>query len=211
MVNEKFKKAVYDSLPWIDEILNHQNIPVFQRHIYAAIFFAKNVIKESSFESNDKLIKSDIFSDEIVPIFNDWYLETYGELARHPKTEPLSGIASSYAQPIMLKIPVIVSKVEKTNETRWLTFPDHFMESEDLLSIIDPKVKINKLQDNQLESLRNEVVEVVSLSRSARLNLMSATLNEDSFNMASGIWNHFEKAISNILSLKREIATSGCW
>lgn len=98
------------------------------------------------------------------------------------------------------------------NETAWLTFPDCRQENESLTDMIQTPSILDKIPSNEKEVLLSEFDEVVSMTRSINLNIMSASdLDPETTNMAQGIWSHFEKAIVDILSFQNQQASIGCW
>jgi hypothetical protein len=206
------KDAINEHMPFIDELLGESNIPVFKRFIQAASIFVDVAIVDSSFETKEELFKSKAYFEGILPLVNDWYWEKYGQLAKNPKDNVYSGILSSYAQPILIKIPATTSRIEVKGESSWLTFPDCLQSTEILHGMLEPAINLKKLTDNERAKFNEEANQVVSLTRSINLNVMSATdLDSETRSMAVGIWSHFEKAVSDILSFQHEIASIGCW
>jgi len=212
MSKYELKDAVDEHMPYIDEILNEEKIPIFDRYMKAGLLFVDIAISESSFSSKKDLLKSEVFFKRIVPLVNDWYFSKYGELARNPKNKVYSGIINPYGQPVLVRIPSTTKKVEVPGETVWLTFPDRLHESESLTDMIQTTLMMDRLSLEEKEVLLAEFSDIVSKTRSINLNLMSASeLDEETKNMAHGIWSHFEKAILDILSFQDQIASIGCW
>ncbi len=216
MANEKLKAAIYDHLPEIDELLTHSGVIVSKRPLQAAHLFLRYFVLEIQNDAQadftkDDFIKSEHFFSIFLPIVSDWYWEKYGELARVAKGQMLTGVATSYIQPLLLKFPITTTRVEKELETAWMTFPDHLQDSEKLGDIVDTRVSIEKMKKEDLHLLEEEVREVVAFSRCINLKLNTADLSAEVKNMAAGVWNHFDKAVADILQLKDEAAAAACW
>jgi len=107
----------------------------------------------------------------------------------------LLGIFNSYAQPLLIKIPQTISRVETEGETAWLSFPDALQDEESLEEMLGKVLQLENLQTSKAEKLRSEATEVVGLSRSICLNLMVRSgLDREANIMAQTIWSHVEKA-----------------
>lgn len=212
MSKYELKDAIDEHMPFIDEILQESKVAIFDRFMHAASIFVDVAITDSSFGSKEELLKSEAFFKGIIPLVSDWYWEKYGELARSPKNKIYSGIINPYGQPVLLKIPSTTSRIEVQNETAWLIFPDCLQESESLADMIQTPLILDKLPANEKDVLLSEFEEVVSMTRSINLNIMSASeLDAEATNMAQGIWSHFEKAIVDIFSFQNQQASIGCW
>lgn len=212
MNTHTLKNVIADHLPLIDNLLNDQKIPVFDRFMKAAFIFVEVAIVNSSFETKEELIKSKAFSECILPLINEWYWTKYGLLAKKTTNSIYSGIVSSYAQPLLIRIPSILKRVKILGESCWLTFPDCLHESESLQEMIRPSINFDQMDDVKKTLLKEEATEIISLTRSINLNIMAAdNLDEEIRSMSIGIWSHFEKAISDILSFQNERASIGCW
>ncbi|MGF1693934.1 hypothetical protein [Photobacterium kagoshimensis] len=206
------KDAISEHMPFIDELLQKMNVPIFNRYMRASYIFVDVAVIDSSFETKDELLKSKAFFEHIIPPINDWYWDKYGELAKNPTSRVFSGIVTPYGQPISVKIPATISSVEVPNETARLIFPDCLQENESMNSMLQIPVKWDKLTEEEKNDLSSEFHDVVSMTRSINLNIMSITgLDEETLNMARGIWSHFEKSILDILSFQNHQASIGCW
>jgi HEPN domain-containing protein len=205
------KAAIYMHLPQIDEVLEERRLPVHKRSFQASILFVQECVIEVSPMTKEELILGEHFSI-IVNHSLDWYIEKYGELAENPKKEILSGITRYRNQPVLLNIPFTTSKTEKEGETAWLSYPDHLQADELHFNLFNVKISLESLSETELEILKTEVEEVVALSRRTNISLMMESgLNEGAKNMSGSIWAHIEKAISDILSQKKENLSVACW
>jgi HEPN domain-containing protein len=212
MNNISLKDSVDEHMQFIDDILNEQKIPIYNRYMNAAIMYVKMAIVSSSHETEDEFIKSETFYKGILPVINEWYFLKYGKLTKDPKSSIFKGLVFISHQPFLIEFPATTSKVKVPNESSWLTFPDHFQDSESINKIICGSLEIDNLCSNDQEKVTSQLIQVVSLTRKINLNIMSATnLDNDSSNMASGILQHFDKAISDILSHQDEKASVASW
>lgn len=208
---EEFRTMLIEQLPWIDSYLDESDVPVHERNLRAAITFVDVCIIEISNSTKEDFIKSNKF-DEIVNVITDWYYDKYGQLMK-PKKETLSGIARYYNQPVLLKIPTTTTQVEKEGESAWLTFPDHLQKEENYRRLFVADLKFDLMPEEILEVLIKEVEEVVALSRRTRISIMTASVTNGGAlsNMASSIWTHIEKAISDIISGVPANVSLACW
>ncbi|WP_271273796.1 HEPN domain-containing protein [Aliamphritea hakodatensis] len=206
------KEAIDENMPFIDELLQRSNVPIFYRFIRAAKIFVDEVVVDCNLESKDELLKSKAFVDGIVPLVNNWYRNKYGDLAGDIKDRSYSGIIIPYGHPVLVDIPATTSRVEVRNETAWLTFPDSLQETESMSDMVQTKSGLNSLSKKEMDKLSSEFEEVVYLTRSINLNIMAMTgFDQETSNMAKGIWSHFEKSIADILSFKTQQLSIGCW
>ena len=198
-------------LPQIDEVLEERRLSVHKRPFQASILFVQECVIKVSRGTKEELILGEHFSI-IVNHAIDWYIEKYGQLAENPKKDTLSGIVRYQNQPVLLNIPATTSKIEKEGETSWLCFPDHLQPDESHFKFVNTKIRLESLSETELEILKKEVEEVVALSRRTNISLtMESGLNEGAKSMAGSIWAHIEKAISDILSQKKENISVACW
>lgn len=211
-MSNELKDHIDEYMPHLDEILAEQNIPIHERFFIAGKLFVENAIQHSSFQSNEELLESKVYRECILPLFNDWYFEKYGDLAKGLGNDVYSGIALAYGQPVKLNIPATTNEVIDAGKLAKMTFPDHLQESENLEDLIEPKFELSKMKEILFCELRSQIERVVALTRSINLDLnMASHINKPASDMAKGIWSHFEKGISDILSLKSERASIACW
>lgn len=211
MTNE-LKDHINEHMPHIDKILAEQNIPIHKRFFIAGKLFVETAIQDSSFQSNEELLESEAYRECILPLFNDWYYEKYGDLAKGLANDVYSGVVLAYGQPVKLNIPATTNEVVEEGKLAKMTFPDHLQESENLEDLIEPKFKLSNMEESSVSKLRSQVEKVVALTRSINLDLnMASNITQPAYDMAQGIWSHFEKGIRDILSLKSELASIACW
>jgi hypothetical protein len=211
MKQYSLKDIINEHLPLIDKLLTDQNIPIFDRSMRAALIFIDVAVVDSNFKNKEEL-KSKAFFEGILPLVDEWYWNKYGQLIRNPIENIYSGIIDSYAQPVLIKIPAITSRIEVEGESAWLTFPDCLQPTESLQEMIGAVIDLAKLDNQEKINFEKEASHIISLTRSINLNIMSASrLDEEIRSMSIGIWSHFEKAVSDILSFQNERASIGCW
>jgi len=211
-MSNELKDHINEHMPHIDEILAKQNIPIHKRFFIAGKLFVETAIKDSSFQSNDKLLGSEVYWECILPLFNDWYYEKYGDLAKGLGNDVYSGIVLAYRQPVKLNVPATTNEVVAEGKLAKMTFPDHLQKSEVIEDLIQPKFDLNKMEESSAKEIRSQIVKVVALTRSINLDLnMASNISQSASNMAQGIWSHFEKGISDVLTLKNELASIACW
>jgi hypothetical protein len=211
-MSSELKDHIDEHMPHIDEILAEQNIPIHKRFFIAGKLFVETAIQNSSFQSNEELLESEVYRECILPLFNDWYFEKYGDLAKGLGNDVYSGVVLAYGQPVKLNIPATTIEVIEEGKLAKMTFPDHLQESENLEDLIEPRFKLSKMEGISVRELRSQIERVVTLTRSINLDLnMASHISQSASNMAQGIWSHFENGISGILSLKSERASMACW
>ena len=205
------RKAVYEHLPGLDEILESEKLPLHKRTFRAARLFVDLAV-EAPEAVKLELLESATYREGIVPIVNDWYWAKYGQLCRDQRGRELSGILSTYAQPLLIRFPQTLSRVEIEGETSRLTLPDSLCEEESISEMTGDLIDLAALPPAAAKAVQAEAASVVGFSRSISLNLMSKEgLDEETFSLAQTIWPHFEKAILDILRLTPEGAAVGCW
>jgi HEPN domain-containing protein len=203
---------INEHMPYIDEMLAKQNVPVHERFYVAGKFFVETAVLDSATNPSSELLKSDVYRKKILPLFSDWYLEKYGDLAKGYNKNFYLGIALANGQPIALQIAATTSEVVEKGKLSKMTFPDHLQSSENFEDLILPTFSVAKMEEALVKDLREQIEKVVALTRTINLDLnMASNLSEPAFNMAQGIWAHFEKAMSDILTLKNELASIACW
>ena len=195
-----------------DSSFAHDNVPLHERPLRAAIWLVKDGISELPLgESQEDYFDKEWFSALVVAI-SEWYEDRYGPEVFVTDRTPLSGLVFLHGTPVKLRVPSTISKVEVEGETAWLIFPDSMHETETVLSFFPSKPNLQSLPSVERAKLENRVAQVVKSTRSINLMLNSASdLPDKAKQMAAGIWGHVEKGVTDILTLKRAIAAVGCW
>lgn len=206
------REHIDEHMPHIDELLAEQNIPINKRFFHAARLFVETAVLESSYKSNQELLESEVYRECILPLFSDWYFEKYGDLAEGYNNDCYAGMAFVYGQPVSIKIPATTKEIVEEGKLIRMTFPDHLQDFEEIEDLIQPKFDFRRMGDEETKRLRDQIAKIVSLTRSINLDLNTANNpSQPSLDMIHGIWNHFEKAISDVLTLKSELASIACW
>lgn len=216
MKNEELRAEIYTYLPMIDELLDTQEVPVYDRLLRAATLFVEiyeiEVVIAGTTISENNLIKHPFFFEEFVPIFRDWYFEKYGDFTENPQNRNYSGLIVIFGQPCLINIPSTVSKIETPGETAWLKFPDSLQDNESIEQMMAVSRNLEKLSEEEYKKVTSDLSNVVALTRKINLSIMSAdNLNKEASNMIQGIWPHIEKCISDICTLEKSKASVGCW
>ena len=210
-MSNDLREHIKEHMPYIDEILAEQNIPIPERFFSAGRLFVEIAVMDSTFESKKELLESEVYQECVLPLFNDWYFEKYGDLAKVSGKDVSSGIVVVYGKLVAVKIPATTIEVLEEGKLARMTFPDHLQESEKIEALIQPKFDIAKMDESSIEELRDQVAKVVALTRSINLDLnMVSNLIQPALAMAKGIWSHFEKGILDILTLQSERASIAC-
>lgn len=202
-------------MPLIDESLDEFKIPISKRLMLATGLFVAECVRparaddgswKSDFAGSDLLLKT------IIPTISDWLWAKYGELCKSDCDETLSGILCSYAQPLLIKIPITIRRVEMPGKSAWFTFPDQLREDESIQAMVGNALNLQIMEEKQRNDLREEARNVVALTRSINLNLTwIGAVDDRAFSVAATIWAHFEQAIDGILSFRAEHAATACW
>ena len=70
-MSNELKDQINEYMPHIDEILVAQNIPIHKRFFIAGKLFVEIAIQNSSFQSNEELLESEIYRECFLPLFNE--------------------------------------------------------------------------------------------------------------------------------------------
>lgn len=211
-MSEDLRAYIDQHMPYIDELLAERNIPIHKRFIHAGVLFVEGAVLDSNFDSNKELLESEVYRECVLPLFNDWYFEKYGDLTQGYSNDFYSGMVLAYGQPVLVRMPVTTTSVIEEGKLAKMTFPDHLQESEKFDELIQPKFDLDRMGEKSVNELRAQVEKVVALTRSINLDLnMAGNLGQPVSDMAQGIWRHFEKAISDILTSRNELASVACW
>lgn len=211
MRNCEFIDAARHWLELFDERMSYDKIPIHERPLKSAMWLVRDGIAAISNGAKENYLEEDWFC-VIINAVNEWYADRYGSMSCHALKDKLSGIVVFHRTPTRIAMPVTTSRVEVEGETAWLTFPDKLQDDEDVLGLFQSAPNLNSLQPDERELFLDSIKEIVHWSRSIQLNLQSASgLCEDATAMVASVWLHFEKAISDIMTLKPASATVGCW
>ncbi|MDO8369657.1 MAG: hypothetical protein Q7S71_02915 [Candidatus Nitrotoga sp.] len=211
MRNREFIAGIQHWLKLFDERMSDDNTPVHERPLKSAMWLVRDGIASVSNGSKESCWEEDWFC-VVVNAINEWYEDRYGFKSCHAPRDKLSGIVTFHQTPTIIAMPVTTSRVEVEGVTAWLTFPDKLQDDEDILELFQSAPNLNSLQPDERELFLVSIKEIVHWSRSIQLNLHSATdLCEEATAMAMSVWGHFEKAISDIMTLNSARVAVGCW
>lgn len=211
MKNRDFINAFQHWLELFDERMSFDNTPIHERPLKSARWLVQEGIATITNGSKENFLDEEWFC-VVVAAINEWYADRYGSTSCHVRKDKLSGIVLFRRMPTKIEMPVTTARVEVEGETAWITFPDKLQDDEDVLALFQSAPNLNSLQPDERELLLGNIRDVVHWSRSVNLNLQSASGPcVEATAMAASVWPHFEKAISDILTLKSASATVGCW
>lgn len=209
--NREFIDATQHWLELFDEHMSYDNTPIHERPLKSAMWLVRDGIAAVTNGSKENYLEEEWFC-VVVNAIKRWYADRYGSTSCQVPRDKLSGIVIFHRTPTRIAMPVTTSRVEVEGETAWLTFPDKLQDDEDILGLFQSAPNLNSLQPDERELFLSNIKDVVHWSRSIQLNLQSASgLCDDATAMAASVWLHFEKAISDIMTLKPASASVGCW
>ena len=211
MRNREFIDATQHWLELFDKRMSLDNTPMHERPLKSAMMLVREGIASVSNGSKENYLEEEWFCI-CVNAIKEWYDDRYGSTSCQIPKDKLSGIVIFHGTPIRIEMPVTTTRIEVEGETSWISFPDKLQDDENILELFQSAPNLNSLQPDERELLLDSIKEIVHWSRSIQLNLQSASdLCDDATAMVASVWLHFEKAISDIMTLKPTSATVGCW
>jgi HEPN domain-containing protein len=207
----KFVAAAGHWLELFDKQLAEEDTPVHSRPLKSAFLLVHHGIQEVHGGSKENFYEQDWFASVVVSIHR-WYANRYGIASVQPQRDVLAGIADFHGTPLRLGIRVSVSKVEVEGETAWMILPTSVHDSEKMESFFAVRPNLESLNRAERANLQTQVCNVVRWTRSTNLALQSVSdLPPERDELAAGISRHFDKAVSDVLTLKSEGAAAACW
>ncbi len=162
-----------DWMDVLDKILAQHGVPIHARPLSSAMLFIENAVESVRHEGNvEEISEGESFQTMRLPWFGvliqeveDWYKSTYSTaLLQRPKSE-LRGAVAYRDSLLNLVVPVSTSHPAERNYQRWISFPDHIEDDEDVLSWINPPVCREEDPDSNLISLEAQVRQVATTLR----------------------------------------------
>lgn len=210
--NPELRKHVDKVMPLIDELLSKSGIAIHRRFMLAGRLFVNYFVEKSTFNSKEDLLSSEAYRVIFLPIFNDWYCDKYGELAKEPGSDIYCGLVLAYNTPVRILIPATTSRVVEPGKLAKLTFPDRLEDYESIEGMLQTKFDLEKMSESEKSEFKRHSAKVVGLIRSINIDLnMASNLTSEAENLSKGIWSHMEKAANDILTLTPERASIACW
>tara|TARA_R110002167_G_scaffold120156_1_gene297785 strand:- start:222 stop:1199 length:978 start_codon:yes stop_codon:yes gene_type:complete len=210
--NPELRKRIYEEMPFIDELLAESEIAIHKRFMLAGRMFVDYFVKESTFDSEEELLRSEAYRVVFLPIFNDWYWEKYGELAKGPGSDIYCGIVLAYKTPVRILVPATTSRGVEPGKLAKPTFPDRLEDYESIEEMLQTKFDLEKMPESVKTEFKRHSKQIVGLIRSINIDLnMASNLTLDAEKLSKGIWSHMEKAANDILTLTSERASIACW
>ena len=211
-MSNELRDYIYTLMPNIDALLAEKGIPIPKRFLVAGRFFVDHFVKNSSFESKEQLLESKVYRESILPIFNEWFYEKYRDLTKANVKSFYLGVTFVHGQPIELRIPATTSEVVEEGKLSKLMFPDHMQKSEKIEDIIQPTINFEHMTEKDKFDLKKQIAEIVAYSRSINIDLnTSCELDQLARNMSMGVWGHFEKGVTDLLSNNAASSAVACW
>jgi len=210
--NPELRKHIYEAMPLIDEWLAESEIAIHKRFMLAGRLFVDHFVEKSTFDSKEELLSSEAYRVVFLPIFNDWYWDKYGELAKGPGKDVYCGLVLAYNTPVRILIPATTSRVVEPGKLAKLTFPDRLENYESIEDMLQVKFDLEKMSEQERANFLRHSTKVVGLIRSVNIDLnMASNLTPEAEKLSKGIWSHMEKAANDILTLTTERASIACW
>jgi len=178
----------------------------------AGRLFVDHFVEKSTFDSKEELLSSEAYRVVLLPIFNDWYWDKYGELAKGPGKDVYCGLVLAYNTPVRILIPATTSRVVEPGKLAKLTFPDRLENYESIEDMLQVKFDLENMSEQERANFLRHATKVVGLIRSVNIDLnMASNLTPEAEKLSKGIWSHMEKAANDILTLTSERASIACW
>ncbi|MDZ7852157.1 MAG: hypothetical protein U5L98_05760 [Halomonas sp.] len=210
--NPELRELIYEAMPFIDELLAESEIAIHKRFMLAGEIFVDHFVEKSTFDSKEELLRSEAYRVVFLPIFNDWYWDKYGELAKGPGGDIYCGLVLAYNTPVKILIPATTSRVVEPGKLAKLTFPDSLEDYESIEEMLQTKFDLEKMPEPEKSEFKRRSERVVGLIRSINIDInMASSLPPEAEKLSKGIWSHMEKAANDILTLTPERASIACW
>ncbi|MCF2947173.1 hypothetical protein L0668_03575 [Paraglaciecola aquimarina] len=186
-MSDELREHIFELMPQIDELLEAKGTPIPSRFIAAGMLYVEHFVQDSTFESKEKLLESNVYHECVLPIFNDWYYEKYKDLTKNNVKKFYLGVAFVYGQPIELKIPSTTSDVVEEGKLSKMMFPDHMLENEKIEDIIQPNINLEYMSEKSISNLKQQIAEIIAYSRAINIDIeTSSKLEQSARNMSMG-------------------------
>lgn len=157
-----------------DQLLAQQDVPVHERPLRAAVLFAKHSVERVRHEGADESVEDnvdlgDLFKKpwfgRLVRMSEDWYSKAFGPAALRPPAPSLSGAVMYRGAILILEIPVTIAQPADVGHQRWIAFPDHVGDGEDVLSWLQPSPEPCKMEPDGVAALEVQVRRIANSIR----------------------------------------------
>jgi HEPN domain-containing protein len=207
-LDEGLKQLVIEWVEGIDERLAAQNVPLESRVLLASALFAEHAIIDVPTEVKRQFFASPDFRP-FYQFINGWYANKYGAALKGQGFGGLIGTVLHRGVPFELHIPSTTSKVETPGESAWLQFPASVSDGEVPTSWLVAPPNLEQMPTDEKEDFTRRIVATGTALRTIRLNLMTATLTDDtSREWKRHIVPHLTAAAKHI---KEHAAGIACW
>lgn len=200
-------KYIYDYVSKYDKVLSFieeetgEKITIEKRKEKIAVELNKSLeissIKENGIPTQDSKYNIDTIKFRaILRVVRRWYEENRHQSEPAPKY--LSGIICPFEEPLKISFPI--SLCDK--ETNSIVFPKALSEFESPESMLPSNFNVSRLTEEEFKVVKEEIREVVSLTRAARINTLFLN-NEGKSNhlkQTDVIWGDIDSIINKILN-----------
>jgi hypothetical protein len=175
--DEGYTEADATFVEWMelyDQILAQQDVAVFERPLRAAVLFARHTVAQVTDKGSVEAVRDDVdlgdligkpWFGNLVRIIEGWYTKMFGPEALRPPERTLFGAVMHRGAIQLLQIPLIVTQQAEAQHQRWIAFPDHVGDCEDVLSWVRPKPHRSEMHPGVVSELGTEVRRIASAIR----------------------------------------------
>lgn len=202
----EFVRAV---LPDIDSFLAQQQVDVSARTLDASRTFVEYFVEDVEGDTKDKYWERPWFSIIFWHV-RKWYQERYGDQLLKPR-RALPGLVFINHTPFKLSIPMTESEAEEPGKS-WLRFPVKPDQSLPLEAWFESPPNLSSFSSQEYGSIKGAVHEVICLTRSFNLALMTGKIDEEGRdNFRKGIMTHLEAAVLNSIGNSQAAWATARW
>lgn len=206
-----FGKVLAEWLDYIDSFFIRDEVPIPDRPFHAAIWFTEEAIMEIKGATKEDYVRQRWFHHLRRDIIT-WYEERYGARARpDPERNFRSGLLLLLGAAFTLRIP-LDRKWPHSTGTMWFEMPSALRPGEDPFAWIHNPPNLGHLTAYEKRWLRKSATQVVRLTRSLRVDLMSVHPRPDEFNgFARAIQPCLERAVTGIVEGSASALCTAMW
>jgi len=196
--DNSFASFLKEQMPLFDELLSSENVPLSQRPLQAAIRFVKYCVVEVEGDDDKEHPFGKRWFTALYEAVAKWYTDRY---AAALKTEEDNAVAlvPIFHTTFRVKVPLALLGPRENNRI-WVTLPNEVLPGEEVLKWILNPPNLQTMDTQELKILSDRVAEVVTATRSIRINLMTADdPAKDLQPLISSIPMHIERSVEDIL------------
>ncbi len=198
-------------LELIDRDLAAQSEPVHGRPLLASMHFVEHAVVSVEGGTLDDYLTQQWFGS-IVRQITEWYRERYGVKALEFPETTSPAVIQIHDTPFEVRIPINPTRPGERPGTSVIHFVSHLLDDEDPIMWIESPPNLDSLGDAQIERLRENLVNICTLTRSIHNGLSGATFGRQSNRaLASSAPIHLERGVKGILSAKAGERSISVW